>query len=511
MTSADVESPKALPDKPSEVSWSLLLLGFIGAIGGFLFGYDTGSMGASLLQVKRPRIAGDLCPGLDTRSLTTHEQAMVTSFVVLGAFISAAGAARLNDQIGRKGTILVASTFFTAGALLMAFSMSLPMMLVARIVLGFGVGLASHSVPLYISECAPSSLRGSLCFLNDMMIVVGQVAAAAVSTFLFMAELPNGWRWILGAAVVPSLLMFVGIIFMPESPRWLLANGQQKEARRVLTSLRGASSEEALASEFDEMANGIIQETPRDSVGGLIGCYHTYWKDLRVRRALLLGCGLQCLQQWCGINTIMYYGASMLDMAEPGKADSDCFNRNSKTNVAYTTLLAASQLIGVFLSWICVDRLGRRPLVLASLLSAAFWLAVLGFIFSAGDVSRPAVVACVILYLFCFGVGLSPVPWTVNAEIYPLHSRASCISMSTSVNWLMNFVVSVTFLHLATSLSTYPGHEAKGHPNGVFWVYSAISVVGFVLLWRLMPETKGLALEHIGKLFTDPDDHQRLD
>lgn len=480
------------------VSGMTLLLGFNAAVGGFLFGYDTGSMSAALLQVKRP--SGDrACPGLAPQRLSSSQQELVVSFVVLGAFIGAALSGWLNDKFGRRPLLLVGSLVFTVGAALMAAARGLEAMLTARIIVGVGVGISSHTVPLYIAECAPAAHRGSLCFLNDAMIVVGQVAAAALSTALFFAEARDGWRVILGAAVVPSVMMFLGFLWMPESPRWLISQGRREEAKAVTRLLRGPAVRDAdVDREFQVTLEGAGEDAPLASAAPS-SLLRAFWKDVRVRRALLLGCALQALQQWGGINTIMYYGASMLQKAGASPA-SGCFSAEAKHDVATTILFAAAQVLGVFYSWAMVDRLGRRPLLLASLLGVAASLVAVGCIFSQNAVRQAPVVACVFAYLVCFGAGLSPVPWTVNAEIYPQHVRAQCISVATSVNWIMNFVVAQTSLTLSRALST---HHDKSHPDGVFWLYAGISVLGIFFVWREMPETKGLTLEQISDLFSD--------
>lgn len=490
----------------------LVLLAINGAIGGFLFGYDTGTMSACLLQMKEPSTLSP-CPGLQPSGLDLIQQELVTSFVVLGAFLGAVGAGPCSLYYGRRRMLLVGSFFFMLGAVMMAFSTNLAYMLISRIITGLGVGISSHTVPLYISECAPPDLRGSFCFMNDMMIVVGQFTAAIISTLLFYKEIPNGWRWILGLGALPAVFMFLGFAFQPESPRWLLSQNRSEEAKGVLKALRGETADTvAVQTEFQNMADAIAAENV-DSNHECSCAYvlHTYIMDPRVRRALLLGCGLQFLQQWSGINTIIYYGATVLQYASKENLEdaNTCFTPENKANVAWTILFSSGQLPAVIIAWCLVDRLGRRPLILVSTALAAIFLVACGCVFSANDVSEPAVIVCVMLYLFSFGLGMSPVPWTVNAEIYPLSVRAQCITCSTATNWLNNFVVAATFLSLATALSTHRD-DPSDHPDGVFWLYATFLIVGFMCLYWTMPETNGLTLEQIGGLFKDPDDFETL-
>lgn len=494
-------------------SRQMILLGINAAVGGFLFGYDTGTISASMLQLKEPRLKGNPCPGLQPGGLNMGQQEMVTSFVLLGAFLGAVGAGPMCLYFGRKRFLISGSCIFMVGAAMMAASNSLSCMLVARIITGIGVGISSHTVPLYISECAPPHLRGTFCFMNDMMIVVGQIAAAVVSTVFFYAEVSEGWRWILGLGAVPATVMFLGFAFQPESPRWLLSQDRANEAREVLKLLRGEAADAVeVQNEFDDMTAGIKAEGfASNRECSISSFYHSYILDDRVRRALILGCGLQFLQQWSGINTIMYYGATVLQRASP-ENDVDiytCFTPGNKANVAWTILFASGQIPAIIGSLFLVDLLGRRLLILLSTATAIVGLVSIGCAFSTYVVSEPAVIALIMFYLLSFGIGMGPVPWTVNAEIYPLSVRAQCISCSTATNWLNNYVVSATFLSLSVAMSTYQT-DRSNHPNGVMWFYASILLVGFMCLYWKMPETKSLTLEEIGGLFKDPDDFESI-
>jgi len=467
-----------------------------------MFGYDTGSMSGALLQIKRPS-GNEACPGLQSQALSVKEQEIVVSSVVLGALFSSCVAGLLSDAIGRRKVLLLGSIFLCTGCVLMCFARNMWMMVAARVVTGFGVGISSHTVPMYISECAPNSHRVRLCFFNDMMIVFGQVAAAIVSTIFFHLETPNGWRIILGLGALPAGLMFLGFFLQPESPRYLLSQNQSTNAREVLAVLRGANLDDPeLNREFEEMSDKVKNECKASSE---ISFFRMFCVDPRVRRALLLGCGLQALQQWVGINTIMYYGATILSLSGPALDVRfvTCFTDENKRDVATTILFAAAQIVGVVASWLLVDRLGRRPLMLSSLACITVCLTVLGFLFHMETISQSAIVVFILLYSIGFGFGVSPVPWTVNAEIYPVSVRGQCISLSTSTNWLMNFMVSQSFLSWSLKFSTYT-EDKRSHPDGIFWLYAGIAFAGMVNLWVLMPETKGVKLEDMGRLFVGP-------
>jgi SP family myo-inositol transporter-like MFS transporter 13 len=480
----------------------LWLLGINAAIGGFLFGYDTGSASASLLEMKLPRERG----GLAIAPLTNWQQETVVSMVVLGAFVGAALAGHINQRLGRRKVLLLGALLFTVGALGMASAWDLWPMLAARIVVGLGVGLCSHTVPLYVSECAPAHLRGRLCFLNDMCVVLGQVSAAAVSAGFFYGEVRECWRWIMGLAAIPSIMMFAGIFVMPESPRWLAMNGNIDDCRPVLETLRQGSSTEQVELELQEIADAVAKEQNSRGPGLL-----KYFRDPSIRRPLLLGCSLQLIQQWVGINTIVYYGGSILqksnaNMCHPSISDGgfhDPFSSDNKRNVALSILINSAQLVGVFASWYLVDRIGRRPLLISSLVGIIVTLFAMGGIYTLTEVPKVAIVVIMMLYLIFFGVGMSPVPWTVNAEIYPMDVRAKCMSFSTGTNWLMNYIVAQTFLSLSLKMST-DADCPNGHPNGVFWLFGTIGLVGLIGFALKLPETKGKTLEEITDLFAHP-------
>lgn len=474
----------------------LWLLAFNAAIGGFLFGYDTGSASASLLEMKLPRELG----GLAGHALSTEEQETVVAMVVFGAFFTSAVAGRVSQYMGRRRTLLLGSLFFVLGAAGMAVAGNLTVMLFARLVTGFGVGICSHSVPMYISECAPAAYRGSLCFLNDVCVVLGQVMAAAISTAFFRCEVWNCWRWILGLAAVPSMFMFAGFLLVPESPRWLVVKGRTGEAKEVLRLLRSGVSDQDVEQEFQSICDETVEQMKSREPG-----LKKYLFDPSVRRPLLLGCSLQLVQQLVGINTIVYYGGTILQMSNSGHVQGEFqnpFSAENKHNVALTILINSAQLVGVSLSWFLVDRLGRKPLLLTSMTGLTVALAAMGGIYTLETIPKAAVVIVMMLYLAFFGLGMSPVPWTVNAEIHPTHCRSSSISFSTSVNWSMNWVVSQVFLNLATALSTNRESPMQ-HPNGVFWLFAIVGLIGMVGFAAKLPETKGKSLEEIAHLFSD--------
>ncbi|XP_024864866.1 solute carrier family 2 member 13b isoform X2 [Kryptolebias marmoratus] len=525
------------------------VLAFFSALGGFLFGYDTGVVSGAMLLLKKEM------------NLNALWQELLVSSTVGAAALSALAGGSLNGLLGRKICILMASFIFSVGGIILSIAQGKVVLLAGRIVVGLGIGIASMTVPVYIAEVSPPHLRGQLVTINALFITGGQFVASVVDgVFSYLSH--NGWRYMLGLSTVPAVLQFIGFIFLPESPRWLLQKGQSQEARCVLGRIRGDRS---INEEYDTIKASIEEEEKEAGAGGLI--------ILRIlshgptRRALVVGCGLQMFQQLSGINTVMYYSATILQMAgvRDDKQAIWLAAATSATNFVFT-------LVGVWL----VERVGRRKLTLGSLLGTGLSLTLLavGFLLSTQNsppvtlhpvdphnstcrlygscdlcmldpecgfcyrengtmayesscipVSRAStdhaawgrcsnsteesdgliwaynycptsyswiVLLGLILYLASFAPGMGPMPWTVNSEIYPLWARSTGNACSAGVNWIFNVLVSLTFLHVTEVLTYY----------GAFFMYTGLVVLGLVFVYSCLPETKGLQLEDIENLFT---------
>ncbi|KAK5616670.1 hypothetical protein CRENBAI_001835 [Crenichthys baileyi] len=348
----------SLLDQDVSSPFFVYLLAFFSALGGFLFGYDTGVVSGAMLLLKKEM------------HLSVLWQELLVSSTVGAAALSALSGGFLNGWLGRRICILIASFIFCGGGIILSVAQNKVVLLVGRITVGLGIGIASMTVPVYIAEVSPPHLRGQLVTINSLFITGGQFIASVVDgAFSYLSQ--DGWRYMLGLSVLPAVLQFIGFIFLPESPRWLLQKGRSQEARQVLGRVRGNQN---IEEEYDTIRASIEEEGKEAGSGGVV--------ILRIlsygptRRALIVGCGLQMFQQLSGINTVMYYSATILQMAgvREDKQAIWLAAATSATNFVFT-------LVGVWL----VERVGRRKLTLGSLLGTGLSLTLLavGFLLSA--------------------------------------------------------------------------------------------------------------------------------
>ena len=430
----------------------ILRLATVAAIGGFLFGYDTGVVSGALLFIKKDLHAGNF------------EQQAIVGSLLLGAVVGAIIAGYSADAISRKWTKVIAGTIYVVGAIASAFSQTGAELIAARFVLGIAVGTASFVSPMYIAEIAPRKIRGGTVSFNQLMIVLGILSAYIIDFAL--KGIPNNWRWMLGLGAVPGATLAIGMTFLPHTPRWLVQQGREKEARDVLHKTRASDNVEEELEEIKTVARreGGIRHLLRPGV----------------RPMLIVGLGLAIFQQIIGINTIIYYAPTIL--AAAGVKTGSAIGQTifiGVTNVVFTALAVS-----------LLDRLGRRVFLLIGTAGCIVSLTVLGLYFQIGALQRQAswlALACLIVYIASFAVGLGPVFWLMISEIFPLRIRGAAMSVCTVANWAFNFLVSFTFLSLVSAISR----------PGTFWVYAAIGIAALLFFFWRVPETKGRALEDI--------------
>eukprot|EP00928_Gymnodinium_smaydae_P043077 TRINITY_DN28940_c0_g1_i1.p1 TRINITY_DN28940_c0_g1~~TRINITY_DN28940_c0_g1_i1.p1 ORF type:complete len:534 (-),score=66.01 TRINITY_DN28940_c0_g1_i1:164-1537(-) len=418
--------------------------------------------------------------------LDTEQSEIVVSVTLLLAAISTVIGIPLNSTLGRKPVIMLAALLYIGGSVIIGFAQDYFTLVCGRSFLGVAIGFASGTVPMYSAEVAPPEMRGMVVTLNDLNIVFGQLIAALMNVLFKSTE--GGWRWSMGLAACPALVLLVGFLFLPESPRWLVMKGRMADAEAVL---RMISKQDDVSQPLEEILTGVRKEDGQgDGDTGLIALLRRagkkmqkIWMQAPVRRAALLGLGLMAMNQLSGINTVMYYSTTIL--VEAG------FSRDSSIWLA--AMCCAAQLVGVVISVCSMDTSGRRPTALRSCAGVVIMLALLSMSFLAkGDSWDIVKVVALAGYLVAFGSGLSGVPWVMNAEIYPLRLRSAAVGQATVFNWILNWFVGRYFLNLCALVGT----------GGAFSVFAFFSIVGGVWMYVKLPETMGLSLEEISSLFS---------
>ncbi|WP_117592261.1 sugar porter family MFS transporter [Haloprofundus halophilus] len=433
----------------------------LAALNGLLFGFDTGVISGAFLYIERSFQMTSLF-GVELG--TAWVEGLVVSGALVGAVVGAAVGGRLADRIGRRRLILVGAAVFFVGSLLMAVAPTVEILVIGRIIDGLAIGFASMVGPLYISEISPPKIRGSLVSLNQLAVTSGIL----VSYFVNYAFADSGaWRIMLGAGMIPAVVLGVGMLFMPESPRWLIEQGRDDDAREVLSRTRDRTTVD------EEMSD--IKETVAVESGDLRELLEPW-----VRPMLIVGVGLAVFQQVTGINTVIYYAPTIL--SSTGFGDS--------ASILATVGIGVVNVVMTVVAISVIDRVGRRPLLLVGLGGMTATLVVLGAVFYLPGLSGVlgwVATASLMLYVAFFAIGLGPVFWLLISEIYPLAVRGSAAGVATVVNWAANLAVALTFLQIV---------ELMGQ-SGTFWLYAALSLVGLAFCYFLVPETKGRSLEEI--------------
>jgi MFS transporter, SP family, galactose:H+ symporter len=448
-------------EKGSNTARNVVLTAAIAGLAGLLFGYDTGVIAGALLFIK---------PDFH---LSSFEASLVVAAVPLGAIGGAAMSGRFSDGYGRRQTIIGSATIFGVGALVSAAAGGTAVLVIARIVIGVAIGIASATAPVYISEVSPPALRGRLVSFFQLAVTIGILVAYLVG----LAFTPSdGWRWMLGLGAVPALILGLGMIRMPQSPRWLVMAGRDYAARAVLQKIR-AEDPEAIEQELHEIEESLSQEPAG-------------WRELlapAVKAALVVGVGLAVLQQVSGINTVIYYAPTIIQ-----------FTGINSDSAAIVASLGVG-VINVAMTVVALrylDRAGRVPLLVGGSAVMAAALAALGIVFSAGaggTLGSVVAVSGLMIYVAAFAISLGPIFWLLNAEIYPLAVRSKAAGVGTMSNWLFNFIVSVTFLPLI---------DTAGR-GATFFIYAGICVLTVWFCATRVPETKGRTLEDIEEIFRE--------
>jgi sugar porter (SP) family MFS transporter len=426
----------------------------IAALGGLLFGFDTGVISGALLFIRQDF------------HLNAFTEGFIVSSLLLGAMVGAGVSGALSDRLGRRTIILVAAVIFAVGAIGAALSPSVETLIFFRFVLGLGVGTASALVPSYISESAPTDVRGSLSSLFQLAITLGILVAYLVNAVF--APLGD-WRWPLGLAFVPAFVLFVGMYLMPETPRWLVSKGREEEARRVLARTR-----------TDEEIEGEIQEIHRVEEEAMEQAGYRELLAPWVRPMLVAGIGLAIFQQFVGINTVIYYAPTIIESTGLANVAS----------VLATVGIGVVNVLMTVVAILLIDRVGRKLLLFVGLAGMVVSLGIIGGAFldpSLSGILSWVTLAGLMLYVASFAVSFGPLLWVMLPEIFPLKVRGAGAGVSALSNWGANFVVSQAFLPLVALIGT----------TAVFWIFAGVCVAAAIFIYFLVPETRGRSLEQI--------------
>lgn len=449
----------------------LLLITFVSAMGGLLFGYDWVVVGGA-----KPfyEVFFDITD-------SPYMQGWVMGSAILGCLIGVMVSGSLSDRYGRKPLMIIASLVFIVAAIGTGISDTLPWFIAYRILGGIGIGIASNLSPMYIAEVSPASVRGKFVSLNQLTVVIGILSAQLVNWLIADPINPGedilnswngqiGWRWMFWAGGVPAILFFIMIFIVPESPKWLGTQLKFDKSEKILTRIGGieyaqseVSSLRASLSEVTEMAD-----------------FRLLFKG-KMPKILLIGVVIAAFQQWCGINVIFNYAQEIFSAAGYGVSDI-LFNIviTGVTNVIFT-------IVGMY----TVDKLGRRSLLLFGAIGLTCIYAILGACYYF-HISGMAVLVLVMLAIGCYAMTLAPITWVVISEIFPTRIRGMAMAVSTFSLWTACFVLTYTFPLLNSGLGAY----------GTFWLYGIICLLGFIFVKKNLPETKGKSLEEIEKELT---------
>jgi MFS transporter, SP family, arabinose:H+ symporter len=445
-------------DQNTSQKFYTFVVAFIAATGGFLFGYDL-----NIIVGAQPFLRAAF-------EMSASEFGFAVGSALLGCLAGPLFGGWLCDYIGRKRTLMVSALLFGVSAIGTALPETLAEFNFYRFVGGIGVGLASVTSPMYLAEIAPARSRGKIVTLNQFAIVAGSLVSITLSHYLAV-HLPEdtSWRWMFGSEVVPVLVFFFALFFVPYSPRWLAEKGRDAEALRVLTRFNGVDSAQA---EMEEIRRSLAEEQ---------GGYRDLMKP-GIRMALLVGISVAALNQWAGWPPISFYMSTIFQKAGFERA-SDALFQAVIANVA--------NLFFTVVGFLLVDRVGRRPLWIVCSLLMAVATFLLGLCFVMGVTGTPILIA-VLISAAAYATALGPLAWLIIAEIFPTRIRARAMCVCTIALWLMSFAVTQ-----ATPMLFEFFEQRTGSAGFTFWIYSVVCLISFVFGIVYIPETKNKTLEEI--------------
>ncbi|AID41998.1 sugar porter family MFS transporter [Staphylococcus xylosus] len=427
------------------------LIFFLGALGGLLYGYDMGVISGALLFIR------------DDIPLNSFTEGLVVSSMLVGAIFGSGASGPMSDRLGRRRVVFIIAIIYIVGALILAFAPSMPILVLGRLIIGLAVGGSTAIVPVYLSEMAPTEQRGSLSSLNQLMITIGILSSYLINYAFTPIE---GWRWMLGLAIVPSVILLIGVAFMPESPRWLLEHRSEKAARDVMKLTFKDSEIDKEIADMKEI-NSISEST---------------WNVLKspwLRPTLIIGSIFALLQQIIGINAIIYYAPTIFNKAGLGNA----------TSILGTVGIGTVNVLITIVAIMIIDKIDRkRLLVIGNIGMVASLLIMAVLIWTIGIQSSAwIIVACLTLFIIFFGFTWGPVLWVMLPELFPMRARGAATGVAALVLSIGSLLVAQFFPILTDVLPV----------EQVFLIFAAIGICALIFVIKYLPETRGRSLEEI--------------
>ncbi|KAL8400913.1 hypothetical protein RB594_001080 [Gaeumannomyces avenae] len=483
------------PENEAGSAWPAIAVGAFVAFGGVLFGYDTGTISGILaMDFWKKQFSTGWVDAKGNPGVSPSEEAAVVSILSAGTFFGALLSPLFADTIGRRWALIASAWVFNLGVILQTAATSLPLFLAGRFFAGLGVGLISALIPLYQSETAPKWIRGAIVGAYQLSITIGLLLAAVVNNATHLHTDTGSYRIPIAVQFAWSIILIVGMLLLPDTPRFLIKRGKVEEAKAALGKLRRLPADHPAVD--DEISEIKANHDFEMSLGS--ASYLDCFSGPMLKRQLT-GMGLQALQQLTGVNFIFYYGTKYFE--------NSGLNEPFVISMITSVINVVSTLPGLW----AVDRLGRRALLLGGAIGmtiSQFLVAMLGTLTTGQDAegkiivfnadAQKAGVAFVCIYIFFFASTWGPLAWVVTGEIFPLKHRAKGLSITTATNWLLNWAIAYSTPYLVNYGAGYANLQSK-----IFFVWFACCFVCIAFVYFFIYETKGLSLEEVDMMYSE--------
>lgn len=446
--------------KPSAIVY---IIGLTAALAGLLFGLDIGVIAGASEFIQKEFL------------VTDNIIEIIVSALLIGAVIGTMGSGIISNKLGRKKTMLISALIFAGGSFFCSVSTSCNQLILARFILGIAVGIASFTAPLYLAEIAPQKIRGALISMYQLMITIG-IMISYFSDMFFATATLNGvegghWRWMLGIISLPAALMFLGMLVLPESPRWLFLKGFQEKGIDVFRAMR--LPEEEITREINEIKSNLEKKQKG---------FQLLLTNANFRRAIFLGISLQVIQQFTGMNAAMYYAPRIFKIAGFASTTEQMWG---------TVIIGIINMLATFIAIAFIDKIGRKPIMYTGFVVMGLSMLAVGAFFNMDLEQSPILgyyaIIALLLFIIGFAMSAGPIVWVICSEIFPLAGRDLGITFSTTANWICNALVAATFLTMISKLGS----------GNTFLCYGSIQVFFIIFFMIFVPETKGTSLEKI--------------